>query len=107
MHHQNDNDVTIHPISELQSTSYKSLLNKIINPNIKVVLIGEGTHGTQEFCSIRSELTKILIEEYGFNTVLCEGDVLVACVSADQYRPRAIPDKLRDAFRSSGPGRDE
>lgn len=39
--------------------------------------------------------------------LLCEGDVLVACVSADQYRPRAIPDKLREAFRSSGPGRDE
>ena len=39
--------------------------------------------------------------------LLCEGGVLVACVSADQYRPRAIPDNLRDAFRSSGPGRDE
>ena len=74
MHHQDDNDVTIHSLSELQSTSYKSLLNKI-NSNIKVVLIGEGTHGTQEFSSIRSEITKILIEECGFNAILCEGDV--------------------------------
>ena len=74
MHHQDDNDVTIHSLSELQSTSYKSLLNKI-NSNIKVVLIGEGTHGTQEFSSIRSEVTKILIEECGFNAILCEGDV--------------------------------
>jgi len=74
MHHQVHNDVTIPPLSELQTTSYKSLLNKIINSNIKVVLIGEGTHGTQEFSIIRNELTKILIDECGFNAVLCEGD---------------------------------
>jgi len=74
MHHQDYNDITIHSLSELQSTTYRSLLN-IINPSIKVVLIGEGTHGTQEFCSIRSEISKILIEEYGFNAILCEGDV--------------------------------
>jgi len=49
-------------------------VNKI-NSNVKVVLIGEGTHGTQEFSSIRSEITKVLIEECGFNAVLCEGDV--------------------------------
>lgn len=59
MHHQHYNDATIHPLSELQSTSYKALLNKMINSNVNVVLIGEGTHGTQEFCSIRSEITKI------------------------------------------------
>ena len=74
MHHQHYNDVTIHPLSNLQSTWYKELLNKV-SSNIKIVLIGEGTHGTQEFNSMRSEITKILIEECGFNTVLCEGDV--------------------------------
>ena len=74
MHHQVYNGVTIHSLSELQSTSYKSLVN-IINSNIKVVLIGEGTHGTQEFCSIRSKVTKLLIEECGFNAILCEGDI--------------------------------
>lgn len=32
--------------------------------------------------------------------LLCEGEVLVACVSADQYKPRAIPAALSDAFRA-------
>lgn len=30
--------------------------------------------------------------------LLCEGEVTVACVSADRYRPRMIPDALREAF---------
>jgi 4-hydroxybenzoyl-CoA thioesterase len=32
------------------------------------------------------------------NTLLCEGEVTVACVSADRYRPRMIPDALTQAF---------
>ncbi len=32
------------------------------------------------------------------DVLLCEGEVLVACVSADQYKPRMIPAALRDAF---------
>lgn len=31
-------------------------------------------------------------------TLLCEGEVLVACVSADHYKPRIIPAALSDAF---------
>ena len=33
--------------------------------------------------------------------LLCGGEVLVACVSADQYKPRAIPAALSDAFRAA------
>ncbi len=32
--------------------------------------------------------------------VLCEGEVLVACVSADHYKPRGIPPALADAFKA-------
>tara|TARA_R110001592_G_scaffold199938_5_gene448604 strand:- start:15794 stop:16261 length:468 start_codon:yes stop_codon:yes gene_type:complete len=32
--------------------------------------------------------------------VLCEGEVLVACVSADQYKPRGIPPVLKEAFKA-------
>ena len=32
--------------------------------------------------------------------LLCEGEVLVACVSADQYKPRMIPPALVDAFKA-------
>ncbi|MEE2798049.1 MAG: tol-pal system-associated acyl-CoA thioesterase [Pseudomonadota bacterium] len=33
--------------------------------------------------------------------LLCEGEVLVACVSADRYRPRAIPEAMRTAFENT------
>ncbi|MEH6800007.1 MAG: tol-pal system-associated acyl-CoA thioesterase [Halopseudomonas sabulinigri] len=40
--------------------------------------------------------------------LLCEGEVLVACVSADRYRPRAIPEVMRSAFeRWAVAGNDE
>ena len=38
-------------------------------------------------------------------TLLCEGQFLVACVRADNFKPRAIPQALRTAFAdASGPG---
>ena len=40
----------------------------------EVVMIGEATHGTEEFYAIRAELTKTLIEKHGFSTVLLEAD---------------------------------
>ena len=39
-----------------------------------LVLIGEASHGTQEFYRIRTELTKVLIREHGFNLVAVEAD---------------------------------
>jgi 4-hydroxybenzoyl-CoA thioesterase len=35
-------------------------------------------------------------------TLLCEGQFLVACVRADNFRPRAIPPALRAAFADAG-----
>ena len=40
----------------------------------RLVLLGEGTHGTHEFYRTRSELTKRLIREHGFDAVVIEGD---------------------------------
>ena len=39
-----------------------------------VVLLGECTHGTQEFYVTRAEITKRLVEERGFTAVCLEGD---------------------------------
>ena len=36
--------------------------------------------------------------------LLCEGQVLVAAVRADTFKPRALPPELRDAFMASGLG---
>jgi len=39
------------------------------------------------------------------DVLLCEGQFLVACVRADNFKPRAIPQDLRAAFAdASGPG---
>ncbi len=40
----------------------------------KVVLLGEASHGTSEFYTIRAELTKMLIKQKGFNVIGVEGD---------------------------------
>lgn len=40
----------------------------------QVVLIGEATHGTQEFYAARAELTRQLVEDKGFRLVVIEAD---------------------------------
>ncbi|WP_017378914.1 erythromycin esterase family protein [Paenisporosarcina sp. TG-14] len=40
----------------------------------KIVLLGEATHGTSEFYSVRAALTKKLIQEKGFTLIAIEGD---------------------------------
>lgn len=36
------------------------------------------------------------------DALLCEGQFTVACVRADSFRPRAIPEALRTAFAGAG-----
>lgn len=40
----------------------------------KIVLLGEASHGTSEFYTVRAELSKRLIEEKGFSLIAVEGD---------------------------------
>lgn len=40
----------------------------------QIVLLGEASHGTQEFYHERAVITKRLITEYGFNAIAIEGD---------------------------------
>ncbi|RZK01484.1 MAG: hypothetical protein EOO43_24510, partial [Flavobacterium sp.] len=39
-----------------------------------IVALGEGTHGTSEFYKVRYWISKILIEEHGFNIIALEND---------------------------------
>ncbi len=67
------NDLKNERISlNVKSPDFDNLLDEI--KNRKIVLIGESTHGTHEFYSLRSKITKKLIEDHGFNTVAIEGD---------------------------------
>ena len=52
--------------------NYGDLINEMSQNNF--VLLGEATHGTQEFYEIRGKLSKMLIEEHGFDFIAVEGD---------------------------------
>ena len=40
----------------------------------RIVCLGESTHGTHEFYSIRAHVTRRLIEDHGFSAIAIEGD---------------------------------
>lgn len=42
--------------------------------NSRVVMLGESTHGTQEFYNIRRAISERLIQEHGFKFIAVEGD---------------------------------
>lgn len=51
----------------------REALEEIIG-NARIVLIGEGSHGTHEFYRARADITRWLIEEKGFTGVAAEAD---------------------------------
>ena len=58
-----------------------------VGHDTQIVLIGEATHGTQEFYQIRSEITKFLLEQQdddGFDAVLLEAD-FPACWAVNRF----------------------
>jgi erythromycin esterase-like protein len=71
------NESVIKAIKE-HSSEYNSDrdLDKIIDEvgDSRIVLLGEASHGTSEYYKIRTELSKRLIEEKGFNIIAVEGD---------------------------------
>src|SRR5947208_3287799 len=54
----------VNPLTDAES-DYEPLLQSLGDATF--VLLGEATHGTHEFYKARTELTKHLIEEKGFN----------------------------------------
>jgi erythromycin esterase len=58
-------------------------LNNYFN-NVKIVGMGESTHGTHEFFTMRHKMFKYLVEEHGFNTYFLEADY-ANCLRANDY----------------------
>ena len=54
------------------SSDYENLLASI--GDAQIVLLGEATHGTHEFYTIRAQITQQLITQKGFHAVAIEGD---------------------------------
>ncbi|MGZ4161003.1 MAG: erythromycin esterase family protein, partial [Neobacillus sp.] len=50
----------------------------------KYVLLGESSHGTSEYYTLRAKLTKKLIKEKGFSFIAVEGD-WPACQGINRY----------------------
>ena len=50
----------------------------------KYVLLGEASHGTSEYYTLRAELTKRLIKEKGFSVIAVEGD-WPSCQNINKY----------------------
>lgn len=50
----------------------------------RIVMLGEASHGTHEYYTWRSKITKRLIEEKGFNIIAVEGD-WPACYKLNRY----------------------
>jgi len=61
----------VHPLTGAPS-DYDALMDQIANAS--VVLLGEASHGTHEFYAARAAISKRLIEEKGFATILIEAD---------------------------------
>ena len=74
-------EVQIHPTEAIQNTArplsgnasdYDELLQ--LTKDKHFVLLGESSHGTEEFYVARVEITKRLIQEQGLNAIAIEGD---------------------------------
>lgn len=63
-------------------TDFSELIEKMKDK--KVVMLGESTHGTQEFYQWRRLLTKELVSKHGFNFIGVEGD-WPSCERLNQY----------------------
>ncbi len=62
----------IEPFQNVKDANLNPLIERI--GDARIVLLGEATHGSQEFYEMRSQITRKLIEEKGFNFIAIEGD---------------------------------
>jgi len=71
---------------------------KQIPEKITTVLLGESTHGTEEYYRIRAEISKYLIEFQGYKVILCEADWTFMW-HVNQYihrkKSRMFPERVR------------
>ena len=60
------------PFASIDDANLSPLMDRI--GDARVVLLGESSHGTSEFYSMRDRITRELIEKKGFSIVAIEGD---------------------------------
>ena len=80
----------------LQDANLDPLLQRI--GDARVVLLGEASHGTSEFYTMRARITQRLIEEKGFNIIAAEADWPDAARIDHYVRDRSVPASEWEAF---------
>ena len=65
-------DHHVEPFSSIESAKLDRLLDRI--GDARLVLLGESTHGTEEFYRMRARISKALIENKGFDIIALEAD---------------------------------
>src|SRR4030081_578301 len=70
------------------SNSLDPLIEKI--GDARIVMLGEASHGTHEYYTWRSQITKRLILEKGFNFIAVEGD-WPDCYRINRYIKNYLP----------------
>jgi erythromycin esterase len=68
--------------------------------NVQVVGMGESTHGTHEFFTMRHRMFQYLVENHGFNTFFLEADYVV-CKPINDYIKTGVGDAM-ELVRSIG-----
>lgn len=65
-------DRAAEPLPEISDSGFASFIDRF--RDARVILLGESTHGTDEFYRARAAITERLIREHGFNIVAVEAD---------------------------------
>lgn len=60
------------PLPDIASDAFGSVIDRFADA--RVILLGESTHGTDQFYRARAAITERLIREHGFNIVALEAD---------------------------------
>ncbi len=84
------------PFDPRGPVDWSPLLERI--GDARVVLLGEASHGTSEFYSLRADLTRELIEKQGFRIVAAEADWPDAALIDHYVRQRSVPRSEWEAF---------
>lgn len=93
------------PLLPLTNPSFGSQFSKFANR--RILLIGDGSHGTSEFYTARAKITQYLVEHHGFNIVAAEADWPDA-ETIDRYvRRRAGPKSSVGNVKGGGEGEEE
>ncbi len=79
-----------------KSVDLDPLFKEIEKANTRYVLLGEASHGTSEFYTWRTEITKHLIAEKKFSFIAVEGD-WPDCYNVNRYL-KGMPDSGRSAY---------